>query len=84
MEIISYTEARNNLAHFMDKVCEDRDVLTIMRQNHAPVVMMSLDEFNGINETLHLLSSRNNADRIRQGLESYGAGKTESHGLIEE
>jgi antitoxin YefM len=69
MEVISYTNARSNLAKTMEKVCEDHDPVIITRRNEDSVVMMSLEDFQALEETAYLLRSPKNARRL---LESIG------------
>lgn len=68
MDAISYTQARKNFAATMNQVCEDHTPLIITRQNEKPVVMLSLEDFNAIEETLYLLRSPNNASRLSKAL----------------
>ena len=84
MEIISYTNFRKNLAKMLDKVNEDRSTVLITRQNHEPVVLISLKDFNALEETSYLLVSPRNSGRLRKSLESAKSHQLESHELIEE
>ena len=83
MDVRSYTHVRQNLARVMDQVCKSRAPLIISRQNAESVVMMSLEEFNAWEATLHLLRSPRNARRLRQSIAHAQAGKLEPHDLIE-
>jgi len=75
MEAISYTAARQNLAETMDKVIEGHDTVIITRQKAGAVVMMSLEDFNSMQETMHLLGNPANAQRLRQAVADVDAGK---------
>ncbi len=55
MDAITYTTARANLAHTMDRVCDDHETLIITRNGQQSVVMMSLDDFKALEETAYLL-----------------------------
>ena len=68
MDVTSYSELRQKLKACMDKVCADQAPLLVTRQNGAPVVMMSLAEYESMEETLHLLSSPANAEHLRRSL----------------
>lgn len=83
MDVRSYTHVRQNLARVMDEVCKSRAPVIISRQNADSVVMMSLDEYHSIEETLHLLSSPRNAARLMESIAEADAGKLEKHELIE-
>lgn len=75
MEAISYTAARQNLKATLDRVVDDRTPITIVRQRGEPVVMMSLDDYNSIMETLHLLRSPKNAARLMEAIRDVDAGR---------
>lgn len=76
MDAITYTQARTNFTATMNKVCEDHTPIIITRQNQAPVVMISLEDYNSIEETLHLMRSPKNAIRLMQGIADYNDGRT--------
>jgi antitoxin YefM len=75
METISYTEARNNLAQVIEAATRDRHPITITRNGEDAVVILAAAEFAAIQETLHLLSTPANAERVREGLADYKSGK---------
>lgn len=64
MNILSYTSVRANLAKTMEQVCADHDPVVITRSNAEPVVMISLSDFESIQETQYLLKSPKNAERL--------------------
>ena len=68
MARVSYTDLRGNLAKYMDEVCDNRDPLTVTRQNARSVVMISEEEYESMVETLHLLRSPANAAHLLRGL----------------
>jgi antitoxin YefM len=63
MAHVSYTQFRNNLASYMDEVCDGRAPLVVTRQNARSVVLMSEEDYDGLMETVHLLNSPANAER---------------------
>lgn len=75
MDVLSYSEARANLKDVMERVVEDRTHVVITRQKAEAVVMVSLSEWNSMEETMHLLSSPANADRLRHSIAQMDAGK---------
>jgi antitoxin YefM len=75
-DIISYTEARNNLKEVMDKVWDDCAPVFITRNGGRPVVVLSQEQYNGMNETDYLLSSPANASALREGMEQIKKGNT--------
>lgn len=68
MEAITYTEARNNLAKTLDKVNADHVPVLITRQNGTPAVLMSLEDFSAWEETVYLMRSPRNAERLSQAI----------------
>ena len=64
MDAITYTHARTHLAKTMEKVCDDHDPVIITRQNQHSVVMISLEDYQALEETAYLLRSPKNARRL--------------------
>ena len=75
MHAIPYTAARQKLAQLMDDVCENRSPVIITRQNAESVVIMSLADYNSLQETAYLLSSSANAERLRASVADAERGK---------
>lgn len=75
MAHVSYTEFRQNLARFMDHVCEARAPLMVTRQKGRPVVVISEEEYEGLMETVHLLKSPANARRLMDAVGALDAGR---------
>ncbi len=75
MEIVSYSEARNNLKSVMDRAVNDHVPIAITRQRGKPVVMVDLDDWNAMNETRYLMSSPNNAKRLLESIADANAGR---------
>lgn len=84
MGYVTLTELRANMAKHFDKLEQDRTELVVTRQNHEPVIIMPLAELEGLRETLHLLSTPANAERLRQSIAELDAGKGAERKLIEE
>lgn len=74
MSPVSYTDLRQNLASFMDEVCDSRAPLVITRQKGRSVVMISQEEFESMVETLHLLRSPANAAWLLESIAQADAG----------
>lgn len=75
MTAITYTAARENLASTMDRVCLDHDPVIITRNRDQAVVMVSLDDFESLQETAYLLRSPVNARRLLNSIESLDSGR---------
>lgn len=82
MDAITYTAARNNLAKTMDSVNQNHEPVIITRQNGAPAVLMSLEDFNAWEETAYLLRSPANAKRLKSALAAVATGKTQERALL--
>ena len=65
MDAITYSSARANLARTMDRVCDDHEALIITRNGEQAVVMLSLEDFQALEETAYLLRNPSNAKRLR-------------------
>ena len=83
MDAISYTFARANLASTMEKVCEDHAPIIITRKNENPVVMMSLEDYQAMEETTYLLRSPANARQLLESIAELESGKGVDRELIE-
>ena len=70
MNSITYTAARENLAATINRVCEDNAPVVITRNRDQAVVMLSLAEYESLQETAHLLRSPANAKRLLKSIES--------------
>ncbi len=82
MQTVSYSEARDNLKAVMDKAASDRAPILITRQRGENVVMISAEEWAGMEETMHLMRSPANAKRLMEGIARLDAGEGEEHDLI--
>jgi antitoxin YefM len=83
MDAISYTAARSQLAKTMDKVCEDRDPVIITRKGAQSVVMMSLEDYQALEETAYLLRSPKNAKRLLESIAELEQGRGKERELLE-
>ncbi len=83
MDAISYTAARANLAKTMANVCNDHTPIIITRKSEDPVVMMSLEDYNAMQETTYLLRSPENARNLLESIAELEAGNGTERELIE-
>jgi antitoxin YefM len=74
MRHVTYSDLRQNLATVMDEVNDSHAPLLVTRQNARPVVMLSQDEYESMEETLHLMSSARNAARLNDAIAEIEAG----------
>jgi antitoxin YefM len=75
MTALSYTAARENLASTMDKVCNDHEPVIITRNRNQAVVMMSLEDYSSLEETVYLTRSQANARRLAESIAQVEKGK---------
>lgn len=75
MDVVTYTHARQNLAKLMDETQANHEPIVINRQQKGSVVMMSLEDYNGLMETLHLLRSPRNAERLLRSIRQAERGE---------
>jgi len=80
----NYSEFRGALKRFLDNVEFNNETLIIKRGKGKGTVIISLDEYNSLMETVHLLSSKANADRLYESMQQMKDGKIVSQDLIEE
>jgi antitoxin YefM len=72
----NYSEFRTDLKKYLDSVEDNNETLIIKRKTGKGAVVISLDEYNSMMETLHLLSSKKNADRLYESIQQLRSGKT--------
>lgn len=84
MRIISFTEARNGLKAVLDNVINDADTTIITRRDSEDVVVMSLDYYNSLMETVHLLRTPANAEHLNRSIAQFKTGKTIQRNIIDE
>jgi antitoxin YefM len=75
MDAISYAAARQNLAATISKVIDEHEPVIITRPKAGAVVMMSLDDFNSLQETMYLLGGSANSEHLRKSIADLEAGK---------
>lgn len=84
MRIISFTEARNALKSVLDQVVNDADCTVITRRDSDDAVVMSLDFYNSLMETVYLLKSPANAEHLSSSIEQYLQGNIKERDLLSE
>ena len=83
MESISYTSARSNLAKTMERVCDDHAPVAITRKGEGAVVMISMADYQSLEETAYLLRSPKNTRRLIEAVVELEGGKGHEKELIE-
>ena len=83
MRVLPISEVRSNFKAVVDAVIEDCEPVVVSRQGGKAVVMVSLDDWNSIEETLHLMSTPANAERLREAVREMDEGKGIERELIQ-
>ena len=83
MQTLTFSEARNRLKFVLDKTVEDADIAIITRRNAQDAVVMSLDHYNSLIETVYLLQSPANAAHLAESVGQLRDGNIVEHRLVE-
>ncbi len=83
MKVINYSDFRQNLAENLNRVNEDREIVIVSRTKGKTVVVMDLDDYNSQQETLHLMSTKANRNRLEAALVEMKKGGGKNRKLIE-
>jgi antitoxin YefM len=83
MDVLTYSDTRARLKEVMDQVVDDKAPVVVTRQKGEAVVMVSLSDWNAIEDTVHLLSSPTNAARLNEAIRQLDAGGGAERDLIE-
>lgn len=83
MRVVTYSEARNALKAVLDQVNEDADVTVISRRDGADAVVMSLDHYQSLVETMHLLSTPANAAHLAKSIGQFRKGQAKRRTLAQ-
>jgi antitoxin YefM len=83
MHVVNFSEARNMLKDVIDRVVNDADVTIISRRDASDAVIMSLDHYNSLMETVHLLESPANAAHLAQSIAQLRSGHVQQRDLDE-
>jgi antitoxin YefM len=83
MRVINFSDARNQFKQVIDQVVADSDVTIISRRDASDAVVMSLDTYNNMMETLHLMRSPANVKHLEKSLAQYRKGQIKSKALVD-
>lgn len=83
MEIVNFSEARNNFKAVLDRVADDRDCTVVVRRDAEDAVLMSKSHYDSLMETFYLLQSPANAQHLEKAIAEYREGKVQEHDLLD-
>jgi antitoxin YefM len=84
MDAKNYSQVRQNMASTMEYVCDTHEPVIITRKNAKSVVMMSLESYNALQETVYLLKSPANAAKLAKSIDEYEKGKAFARELTDD
>ena len=84
MLAVNYTNFRDNMKTYMDKVTDDYETMIITRKNNRNVVMLSEESYNNLMENIHVMGNKTNYDWLMESKAQLEKGKFSAHELIEE
>lgn len=83
MNAVNFSDLRKNLKFYLDRVYEDHETIIVARKNNENVVMVSIDEYNSLVETAHLLSTEANSRHLAQSIRQARDGNAIRRDLVE-
>ncbi len=83
MQVLNFTEVRNNLKTIFDNVIQNSEEVIVNRKNGENVVIISLDHYNSLNETDYLLRSPKNREALLASINELKEGKYTQKDIIE-
>lgn len=84
MLAVNYTNLRDNMKAYMDKVTDDYETMIVTRKNNRNIVMLSEESYNNLMENIHVLGNKSNYDWLMESKAQLEKGKFSTHELIEE
>lgn len=83
MKVVNYSEFRSNLTENLNAVNENKEIVIVSRTQGKNVVVMDLDEYNSLQETLHLTNTKANRKRLEEAIVEMKKGKSIKRNIIE-
>lgn len=83
MLAVNYTNLRDNMKTYMDKVTDDYETMIVTRKNNKNIVMMSEESYNNLMENIHVLGNKVNYDWLMESKAQLESGNFAVHELIE-
>lgn len=83
MLAVNYTNLRDNMKNYMDKVTDDYETMIVTRKNNKNVVMISEESYNNLMENIHVMGNKENYDWLMESKAQLESGKISMHNLVE-
>ncbi|SFR51624.1 type II toxin-antitoxin system Phd/YefM family antitoxin [Thiomicrospira sp. ALE5] len=83
MQAVTYSWARNHLAESINQVCDNHEAMVITKKNDRAAVLMSLEDYQALEETAYLLRSPKNAKRLMDSIHELESGQGQARALVE-
>ncbi|AHF01516.1 antitoxin [Thiomicrospira aerophila AL3] len=83
MQAVTYSWARNHLAESINQVCDNHEAMVITKKNDRAAVLMSLEDYQALEETAYLLRSPKNAKRLMDSIHELESGQSQARALVE-
>ena len=84
MLAVNYTNLRDNMKTYMDKVTDDYETMIVTRKNNRNIVMLSEESYNNMMENIHVMGNKTNYDWLMESKAQLEKGKFSVHELLEE
>ena len=84
MKTVSFTDARNSLKSLLDQVVDDADCTLITRRDADDAVVMSLDHYNSLMETVYLLRAPANAAHLEKSIAQFRDGNVSERDIMDD
>jgi antitoxin YefM len=84
MLAVNYTNLRENMKHYMDKVTDDYETMIVTRKDNKNVVMLSEESYNNLMENIYVMGNKGNYDWLMESKSQLEEGKVSAHNLVEE
>lgn len=83
MLAVNYTNLRDNMKSYMDKVTDDYETIIVTRKDNKNVVMLSEESYNNLMENIYVMGNKNNYDWLMKGKAQLESGQCSVHKLFE-
>lgn len=83
MLAVNYTNLRDNMKNYMDRVTDEYETMIVTRKNNKNIVMISEESYNNLMENAYLMGTKANFDWLMESKAQLENGNISIHELIE-